>query len=527
MNPSIQPIVLYANWQIKHVPEINQQNIVSAKVHNANYRSIWINSFRTSSISAASAFKGLFPIASAKSNHYRAELDLNFMRHRQSLNYGDLTKIAATLALKFPSLKRLKLVFDDPDHKISAADAKILALVIKRMKHLQKLTLVFMDEIGTSEYVVAKLISANMPTRELQEFNLILGDDLNFGQLAWANLACSLKNKVNLTRLTLLMENAMTQQHLLTLALALARLPKLTFLELGLSFNWGYHGIAELSDSLTHLANLRQLKLDFLSNEWCDTKTMKITDKELVQLATAIGNLAQLSCLNLKFMPGYKLTNLSMESLGTNLAKLANLTKVNLTFDSGDLGEGSKNISAAGIKLLMNGLYPHANLTTLTICLRGVIGLAPITYHYLANANPNLITYSLQLHSFSFSDNCCAALAAGLGELSHLKHLELKVVTAQELALDGLINLINSLDKIHALQTIDIMLIATEQPQKDVIDIQLLQATVEQRRNTLPNLQRFKLHLVPGMYNIENYCTIEVMRSSISNQWQTNISGYL
>jgi hypothetical protein len=524
MHLQIKPLS-YPMHKLKSVRTIEQQ-VAASKVHNSNYRSICVNSFSAPAIPVATVFKGLVTSTSAKSNNCRKGLCLNFIsrRHRLPLSPGDLTAIAATLAKKCPNLKRLTIALDDPSHQISNTDAKNFALAVKKMKHLEVLTLDFMDEIMASEYAVAKLIGIGRPARELKEFNLILDEEVEFGHLAWVSLASSLKHKVNLTRLTIVAENAMTHQHLLTLAPALATLAKLTFLDLCFSFHWGYHGLTELSDSLASLANLKQLKLDLLSvgDAVEDDASMEISDQEVVQLATAIGNLAQLACLSLMLMPGYELTNISLESLGANLAKLTNLTKVYLTLDSGELGEGSKHLSASGIKMLMSGLHNQTNLTTLNVWLRGGMQLEPVAYFYLAKSNPNLTTYSLQLYSLSFSDSCFQALATGLGELSNLKHLELKVVTAQELALNGLIAMINSLYRLHALQTIDIILIVIQIPQNELIDVKLLQARMEHSRDILPNLQRFSLELWPGQYNVKNYCKIEVKRSPPNYRWQTD-----
>jgi hypothetical protein len=239
---------------------------------------------------------------------------------------------------------------------------------------------------------------------------------------------------------------------------------------------------------------------------------MKITDQEAMQLAIALGNLSQLSSLSLSLMPGYKLTDLSMESLGTNLAKLTGLTNVNLDFDSARLGEGNKKITATGIRLLMRGLAAQVNLTTLILSLQGVFGLPPTAYQYLAIVNPNITTYSLQLYSSRFSDSCFYYFASGVSKLSKLQELKLEIVTEQELALNGLLNLIYSLGQLSALQTLDIKLKVMGKSNHKFIDISQLKAAMEQLRDTLPSFQHFWLQILPVKDHYGNFYVLEVTR---------------
>jgi hypothetical protein len=436
------------------------------------------------------------------------------MYHGQPLKPGDLTRIATTITNQYFQLKRLKIVFAQNDHQITAADIKNFAYALKTMKHLQRLTFDFMYELKASESNLSKLIGGIKSARELKALSFDFGSQINFGQLAGVSLANSLNNLVNLTRFTLLVDSAISYPQLSVLALALAKFTKLTFLELNLKFKEGYHGLDKLSDSLVKFVNLTHLKLNLYSNWQGDDDTfMPSSDTEIMQLATAIGTLAQLSCLSLRFKQDNMLSNLGLESLGSNLAKLANLTRVDIDANFGAIGYGNSTIDAIGMQLLMDGLRNQTNLIRLSLALSGIMGLEPAAYQQLANLNPNLTNYSLQLFLVRFTDSCFDYLAAGLHELINLKELRLEILTNQGLALNGLINLINSLDHLANLQLLNLQLIVNEKPKNYFIDVPLLKASMAQLYDALPSLQSFTLHIRPGANNYKNCCDLIIKRN--------------
>jgi hypothetical protein len=260
MHTLIKPIS-YATHKIKHVPEIEQQ-LVRARLHNASYQLIHLNSSKAPSLSVPNLFTALVTNTTVSAYSCCKELCLKLGHHGQTLNPGDLTRIATTLTIRCPQLKRLTIVFSSSFHQISGVDAKNFAFAIKSLKQLEKLSIIFIDKITVNELDLTKIISAGKAARKLKELNFHFGYSLNFGPLVCASLAKVLNYPVKLMKVRLVMENATTHQRLLSLAMALAKLGQISDFELSLSFNWGYRGMAELSDSLARLATVKQLKLD-------------------------------------------------------------------------------------------------------------------------------------------------------------------------------------------------------------------------------------------------------------------------